>query len=57
MLNVIRWRLFVALSYVGWWICPEPHRRNLNVIWRAQMNDYNQAIDRAKREGLIEPKT
>lgn len=25
-LDRLRWRAFVALSWVGWRICPEPHR-------------------------------
>lgn len=51
-INEIRWQIFLVLSWLGWKICPEPHRRNLNIIWNAQMSDYNRAIDRAKEEGL-----
>jgi hypothetical protein len=24
-----RWWIFKRLSSLGWWICPEPHRTNL----------------------------
>lgn len=52
-MNAIRWRIFKALSHLAWWICPEPHKSNLGTIWRARMDDFNAAIDRVKRKGLV----
>jgi hypothetical protein len=28
-MNAFRWWLFIRLSEIGWWVCPEPHRTNL----------------------------
>jgi hypothetical protein len=25
----LRWQLFKIISAIGWWVCPEPHRTNL----------------------------
>jgi hypothetical protein len=49
-MNWIRWKIFKALSHLAWWICPEPHRHNLGIIWQTRMDDYKQAIADAKRE-------
>lgn len=32
MLTAIRWWMFVRLSSIGWWICPEPHRSRLQSV-------------------------
>ncbi len=32
MLNEIRWQLFKALSWIGWKVCPEPHRTLLQSV-------------------------
>jgi len=32
MLNELRWQLFKALSWIGWKVCPEPHRTRLQSI-------------------------
>ncbi len=29
MMDGFRWWLFKKLSALGWWICPEPHKSNL----------------------------
>lgn len=28
-MTAIRWWLFKKISVFGWWVCPEPHRTNL----------------------------
>lgn len=28
-MKLIRWQLFKLISRFGWWICPEPHKTNL----------------------------
>lgn len=28
-MNKIRWKLFMALSRIGWTVCPEPQRSDL----------------------------
>ncbi len=32
MVNELRWQLFKVLSWVGWKICPEPHRTRLQSV-------------------------
>ncbi|RRY22071.1 hypothetical protein EGJ57_04700 [Brucella anthropi] len=32
MLNELRWQLFKALSWIGWKVCPEPHRTRLQQV-------------------------
>gem|GEM_PF-2727540 len=32
MITEIRWQIFKALSWVGWKICPEPHRTRLQRV-------------------------
>lgn len=29
MINELRWKVFKALSWIGWKVCPEPHRTRL----------------------------
>lgn len=31
-LTALRWWLFRRLSELGWWICPEPHKSNLQAV-------------------------
>lgn len=31
-MNAFRWWLFKQLSWIGWAICPEPHRTNLHAV-------------------------
>lgn len=35
----LRWWLFHRLSELGWWVCPEPHKSNLQSIM-PQWKDY-----------------
>lgn len=28
-INKTRWRLFRMISVIGWWICPEPQRSDM----------------------------
>lgn len=28
-MTTLRWRLFKIISAIGWWVCPEPHKSNL----------------------------
>lgn len=37
-LRALRWMAFKALSRVGWWICPEPHRTRLHQGMRFDPN-------------------
>jgi hypothetical protein len=31
-MTTLRWQLFKILSYIGWRICPEPHRSNMQAM-------------------------
>jgi len=36
-MSAFRWWLFRRLSEFGWWICPEPHKSNLQAVARAAL--------------------
>ncbi len=43
MMSAFRWWLFKRLSSLGWYICPEPHRTNLQratVSWPEYAKKY-----------------
>lgn len=50
-LSRLRWRIFVFLSYLGWWVCPEPHR----TILKAQMSLGTQRTWEIAMAGNDEP--
>lgn len=40
-MNTIRWKLFKIISVIGWAVCPEPQRSDLQKVmpnWRALSN-------------------
>jgi len=39
----LRWWLFRRLSELGWWICPEPHKTNLQTLMPTWID-----VDKAK---------
>lgn len=40
-ITVIRWQLFKWISAIGWMVCPEPHKTNL----QKHMNDWRDMND------------
>jgi hypothetical protein len=40
----LRWGLFRFLSNLGWCVCPEPHKSNLDLIWCEQMDAFHKAV-------------
>lgn len=49
----LRWWLFKRLSALGWWVCPEPHKSQLQTIM-PQWSDYQRlAATQPIREGEI----
>lgn len=41
----LRWWLFRRLSALGWWICPEPHKRNLQKVMPT-WDDFEREVGR-----------
>lgn len=53
----MRWTIFKLLSRLGWWICPEPHKTNLQRVmpsWESleRNADYIEAEVRKRVSGL-----
>lgn len=38
-----RWWLFKQLSRSLYWICPEPHRSMMQVMWMAKLGEFKNA--------------
>jgi len=45
-----RWWLFKRLSHLLYWICPEPHRTHLYIMWHAKMGEFMEAANRLSEE-------
>lgn len=45
MISDIRWWTYKRLSDFGWWVCPEPHKTNLQGVWRDKW-DGKEAVER-----------
>lgn len=41
-MNRLRWRLAMMISWIGWWVMPEPQR---SMAWR----DFADAISKIKQ--------
>lgn len=49
-----RWWLFKRISAVGWWICPEPHRSDLQAVsptW-AEIGSLHQRAEDAEADAV-----
>lgn len=45
-----RWWLFMKLSVVGWWVCPEPYRSVMHRLFDLRWEEVDKALKEGERE-------
>lgn len=46
ILNGLRWELSKFFNVLAWFVCPEPQKSHMRVMWQAKLGEFKEAAER-----------